>query len=166
MTPTPPRLCNMAFEQYMHICSLYKARAALWPQLWHMPAFSPNFHAGQRSHTTSSTQASVDATQPLRKAVLTNLTTPHAVATSPLCGACMWHTSYDRICAAQAWHQAVFKSHGCYTALLRLDTAVFIFLVTLYLSCFSLWSWCSVASISDNGTWGASKGWRCDSLIM
>ena len=45
--------------------------------------------------------------------------------------------TYDRICAAQRWHLAVFASRSCYTALLRLDTAALIFLVTLYLSCFS-----------------------------
>ena len=85
---------------------LYKARAALGPQLLHMPAFA---RAGQRSHTIySSAQTSVDATQPLRKALLTNLTRPHAVATSP---GDPGHVTYDRIRTAQG------AVHSCHTAL-------------------------------------------------
>ena len=60
------RLRNAASTQCMHIWGLYKARAALGPQILHMPVFTRTPH--------SSTQSSVDATQPLRKAVLTNLT--------------------------------------------------------------------------------------------
>ena len=77
------RLRNTASTQCMHTCGLYKPRAAMGPQLLHMPAFEaatfmhPSVHTPYRSTLTN---YSVDATQPLRKAVLTNLTTP-----KPLC---------------------------------------------------------------------------------
>ena len=117
----PPTMVlrNTDYTQCMHTCGLYKARAALGPGD-HSSYTCQRLHAATFTeasvHTPyCSTQTSVDATRPLRKAVLTNLTTPDAVASS-LCDP--GHSYAERTCdipprlRSTIWHQAVLTHHS------------------------------------------------------